>query len=145
MGDVADVIGSGARCGVRIDDREVGAEEARIWVRDGHLMLHRVTRLTDVAADGASGGWTILQPGNSIDIGQHRFEFRIWTPPVPQPDVRPEDIPNVLRDAAGPRTAPLPFPSASPATAATWVRSGPASRRSAAPLTDSADVDAQAS
>lgn len=98
-------IGSGWRCGVRIEDPELGAEEARIWIRKGHLMVHRITRLTTMVNTGATGGWAILDPGDTFDIGSHRYEFRLL--PVEQPEPRPEpapgDIPNVLRDPDVPR------------------------------------------
>jgi hypothetical protein len=76
-------IGSGARCGVRIDDPTLAAEEARTWVRNGHLMLHKITRLTAIAYEGTSGGWVILEPGDSFDIGAHRFEFKLLPSPSP--------------------------------------------------------------
>lgn len=107
-------IGSGARCGVRIDDGALSEEEARIWIRDGHLMLHRMTRLSVIASDGASGGWTILQPGDTLDVGQHRFEFRLWAPRPPEAEDAPSDIPNILRDPDIPRPVP-PRPAAAPA------------------------------
>jgi len=107
-------VGSAARCGVRIDDPEMAAEEARIWVRSGHLMVHRMTRLSVIAADGTSGGWMILEPGDTFSVGAHVFEFRMIDPnaqPVadkpatpsaatPSPAVvrEPTAVPNVLRD-----------------------------------------------
>ena len=108
-------IGSGARCGVRIDDVALSEEEARIWVRDGHLMLHRMTRLSVIAADGPSGGWTILQPGDTLDIGQHRFEFRLWAPQPPNTEDALSDIPNILRDPDIPRRPATPQSAAAPA------------------------------
>jgi uncharacterized protein YegL len=109
-------IGSGARCGVRIEDPDLAAEEARTWVRGGHLMVHRMTRLSVIAADGTSGGWMILEPGDTFTVGEHVFEFRMLTnatPPStddPAPSaaaVEPTPIdrgpvPNVLRDPAEP-------------------------------------------
>ena len=53
-------IGSDARCAVRVNDAELTAEEARTWIRKGHLMLHRMTRLTALVVEGTSGGWEIL-------------------------------------------------------------------------------------
>ncbi len=97
-------IGAGARCGVQINDPGLASEEARIWVRGDHLMLHVFTRLTAVDAGGSAGGWQILEPGDTFPIGQHTFEFQLI--PTKQPlaaqqelTVRPESIPNILRDA----------------------------------------------
>ncbi|HET6615948.1 MAG TPA: VWA domain-containing protein [Dehalococcoidia bacterium] len=109
-------IGSGARCGVRIDDPDLAAEEARTWVRGGHLMVHRMTRLSVIAADGTSGGWMILEAGDTLTIGEHVFEFRILDAGLaPAPDAEPSPsygttptpidrgpAPNVLRDPAEP-------------------------------------------
>jgi len=89
---------------VRIDDPELAAEEARTWVRGGHLMVHKMTRLSVIAADGTSGGWMILEPGDTFTIGDHVFEFRILDPAVRglaiAQDAVPaeESTPNVLRD-----------------------------------------------
>jgi hypothetical protein len=104
-------IGSGKRCAVRIDDPTLGAEEARLWVRKGHLMLHKLTRLTTLANEGLVGGWTILEPGDTFDVGEHKFEFRL----LPEPETTPGD-------AASASTAPAPTPiqaSAAPATGGT--------------------------
>jgi len=70
-------VGSGYRCGVRIDDPSLAYEEARVWIRDGHLMLHKFTRLTALELQGQVGGWQILEPGDTFQIGQHTFEFKL--------------------------------------------------------------------
>jgi Mg-chelatase subunit ChlD len=107
-------IGSGRGCGVRIDDIALSAEEARIWVRDGHLMVHKMTRLVAIASSGVSGGWVILEPGDVLEIGDHRFEFRLWT--APPPEDAASEIPNILRDPEIRRLPATPRPSAAPAT-----------------------------
>lgn len=141
------IIGSAARCAVRINDPTLGAEEARIWVRDQHLMVHKVSRLSDVAADGESGGWTILEAGDTLDIGEHRFEFRLWTEPLPPVEVAPTGpVPNVLRDPNAPR--PIgPRPATAPASASNlgviWPQEGP--QQLPAPSEESPDLSAQAS
>ena len=70
-------IGAGTNCGVRIADPELASEEARIWVRGEHLMYHKFTRLTTLEAEGVAGGWQILEPGDTFQIGQHTFEFKL--------------------------------------------------------------------
>jgi hypothetical protein len=62
---------------VRIADPELASEEARIWVRGQHLMYHKFTRLTTLEAEGAAGGWQILEAGDTFQIGQHTFEFKL--------------------------------------------------------------------
>ncbi len=111
-------IGSGRSCGVFVDDPELSIEEARIWVRDGHLMLHRMTRLSIVADDGVTGGWSILEPGDAFEVGQHAFEFRLLQEPAASQ--ASADIPNILRDPSTPRAGVIwprtdpPAPASSP-------------------------------
>jgi VWFA-related protein len=106
-------IGSGSRCAVRVEDPELTAEEARIWIRKGHLMVHKMTRLTAMVVDGSMGGWEILEPGDTFTIGQHVFEFRLL--PQEQPEAGTGDgsgVPNVLRGSgAPPRAVTEPRPS----------------------------------
>lgn len=141
------IIGSAPRCAVRIDDPTLGAEEARIWVRDQHLMVHKVARLSDVAAEGESGGWTILEAGDTLDIGAHRFEFRLWTEPPPQAEAEPSGpVPNVLRDPDAPRpigTRPSTAPAPASNVGVIWPREDP--QQPAVPSEDSPDLNAQAS
>ncbi|HEY8173235.1 MAG TPA: VWA domain-containing protein [Dehalococcoidia bacterium] len=97
-------IGSGAACAVRIDDPELSGVEARIWVRGGHLMLHRMTRLSAIAADGTTGGWTILEENDQFDIGGHRYEFHVVAAdfvPADRPPAaeEPGEVANILRDS----------------------------------------------
>jgi VWFA-related protein len=111
-------IGSAATSGVRVDDPELSGEEVRAWISKGRLMVHRMTRLSAMMVDGSTGGWQILDPGESFEVGGHRFEFRLLPPPRPEPE--PGDIPDVLRDADGgqrhivlpPATGPSPMPEA---------------------------------
>ncbi|MHB8377325.1 MAG: VWA domain-containing protein [Dehalococcoidia bacterium] len=97
-------IGSGARCAVRIADRGLSGVEARVWVRNGQLMLHRITSLNAIANEEVSGGWSILGPGDTFQLGPHTFEFRLL--PVPEPERDTSDIPNVLRDPDRPAPEP---------------------------------------
>jgi VWFA-related protein len=94
-------LGSGASCALRVRDPGFSSEEARLWVRKGHLMVHRMTRLSVIASNGESGGWVILEPGDTFDVGDHTYEFRL----LDQTQVVQEDtsIPDVLRDPDIPR------------------------------------------
>lgn len=98
-------VGSGAGCAVRIDDPELGTVEARIWVRGGHLMLHKMTRLSAIAADGTTGGWSILDEGDKFEVGEHTYEFRLVQPDAPASALSDDEgiVPNVLRDPDIPR------------------------------------------
>jgi VWFA-related protein len=109
-------VGAGGRCAVRIDDAELSSEEARIWVRGGYLVVHRLTRLSVIASDGTSGGWSILEPGDSLNIGRHGFEFQLVDDAAATPDESAE-IPNVLRDptpADAEANAPVRLPELMP-------------------------------
>jgi len=101
-------IGSAARCGVRVNDPALAGEEARIWIRKRHLMVHRMTKLTTMVVEGSSGGWQILEPGDTFEIGEHRFEFRLLAEQQPQHD---GDVPNVLRDPDVPSYTVTPPPA----------------------------------
>jgi hypothetical protein len=105
-------IGAGSRCGVHIKDPGLASEEARIWVRGDHLMLHMFTRLSSVESGGNAGGWRILEAGDSFRIGHHTFEFQLLSAKEPLEDTRQlpierASVPNVLRDLE-PQPRPQP-------------------------------------
>lgn len=106
-------IGSSRRCAVRISDSDLASEEARVWIRKGNLMLHRLTRLTTIATEGVSGGWTMMDSGETFQIGEHVFEFRLLPEGAPVPDgtaapAASPDVPNILRDKPGADATPPP-------------------------------------
>ncbi len=75
-------IGSASWCAVVLPDDggSIGPEEARAWVHHSNrLILHSLTRLSVLAAEGTSGGWTFLQEGEEISIGPCRLAFRLVT------------------------------------------------------------------
>jgi VWFA-related protein len=71
------LIGSSRRAAVALPaDAEVAPEHARIWLRDGHYVLHHaagVGRRTLVG--GKDAEWVTLEPGDEISVGAHRFRF----------------------------------------------------------------------
>ena len=75
-------IGSAPNCDLVLADADgvVGPEEARVWVTEGRLMYHKLTRLTTFATEGPAGGWFILQDGDEIRIGPHRLVFELLAP-----------------------------------------------------------------
>lgn len=118
-------LGNGDTCGVHIDDASLASEEARLWIRKGTLMYHRMTRLTTIAFEGAPGGWQMLEPGESFSIGAHTFEFKLLPEgvptdealaalePAPSPAASPtqaEDVPNILREKPEQPQTPLVLP-----------------------------------
>jgi hypothetical protein len=62
------------------EDGSIGPEEARVWVSEGRLMYHKLTRLTTFASDGPVGGWLVLQNGDEIRVGVHRLIFEVLVP-----------------------------------------------------------------
>jgi hypothetical protein len=75
-------IGSSPRCDLVLasEDGSIAAEEARVWVSEGRLMYHKLTRLTTFASDGPVGGWSVLQNGDEILVGPHRLIFEVLVP-----------------------------------------------------------------
>lgn len=72
-------IGSAVYCDLVLTDEEgsIPPEEARVWVSEGRLMYHRLTRLTSFASDGPAGGWLVLQDGEEVRVGPHRLVFEL--------------------------------------------------------------------
>ncbi len=103
-------IGAGAQCGVRIDDPELSFEEAWMWVRGDHLVLHKKTRLSRLEALGEVGGWQMLEPGDTFQIGGHMFEFRLLPSEAAEtpPSTQANEVPNILRDREPGDGAPRP-------------------------------------
>ncbi|MEX1255005.1 MAG: VWA domain-containing protein [Dehalococcoidia bacterium] len=131
ISDAPAAIGSGHRCVVRLPE-EIGGEEtppelARVWIREGHLMVHEVSRLTVTGSTG--GNWAILNAGDTFPIGPCTFRFELLaegadsTPaipnilrdpaaqPDPQPAERPE-YPGQLPDQPSPQVLPYPISQA---------------------------------
>jgi VWFA-related protein len=72
-------IGSGSRCRIRleevVDGAEIPSEYARVWIRDGKLMVHELRRLTAVGSVG--GRWEILTHGDMFSLGPYTFRFEL--------------------------------------------------------------------
>jgi Mg-chelatase subunit ChlD len=99
ISDAPAAIGSGHRCIVRLPE-EMGGEEtppelARVWIREGHLMVHEVSHLT---VSGSTGGtWAILNGGDTFPIGPCTFRFELLAEGAEQTAA----VPNILRDPPG--------------------------------------------
>jgi VWFA-related protein len=72
-------LGSSPHCDLVLanEDGSIAPEEARVWVSEGRLMYHKLTRLTTFASDGAVGGWFVLQQGDEIRVGPYRLVFEL--------------------------------------------------------------------
>jgi len=70
-------IGTGHRCLIRVADEgdDISTEHARVWVREDHLVVHEMRRLT--AFGPAGGRWEFLSPGETFSVGSNGFEFQL--------------------------------------------------------------------
>jgi VWFA-related protein len=75
-------LGSSPHCDLVLasEDGSIAQEEARVWVSEGRLMYHKLTRLTTFASDGPVGGWFVLQHGDEIRVGPYRLVFEVLAP-----------------------------------------------------------------
>jgi hypothetical protein len=83
-------IGSAPYCDLVLadDDGTIAPEEARVWVSEGRLLYHKLTRLTTFASDGPIGGWFVLADRDEMRVGPHRLVFEL----LPQKDVYAEAL-----------------------------------------------------
>jgi len=82
-------LGSSPHCDLVLEneDGSIAPEEARVWVSEGRLMYHKLTRLTTFASDGPVGGWFILQHGDEIRAGPYCLVFELLAPDEPDDGV----------------------------------------------------------
>jgi VWFA-related protein len=75
-------LGSSPHCDLVLEseDGSIAQQEARVWVSEGRLMYHKLTRLTTFASEGPTGGWFILQHGDEIRVGPCRLVFELLVP-----------------------------------------------------------------
>jgi VWFA-related protein len=110
-------IGSGHRCTIRLprdleEGAEIAPEFARVWVRDNHLMVHELRRLTVVGPVG--GRWEMLANGDTFSIGSCSFRFELGPGNKPADAKQEEPPPDILRSKAMDET---PAPASAPALA----------------------------
>jgi VWFA-related protein len=78
LGEDAVTLGSDADCTLSLADPDgrVAGRHARIWLREGHFMLHHLAggRYSTVVAEKQLK-WAVLEDGDEIVIGPHRLRF----------------------------------------------------------------------
>ena len=78
LGEDAATLGSDSDCTLRLSDPDgrVAGHHARIWLREGHFMLHHLAggRYSTVVG-GKELKWAVLEDGDEIVIGPHRVRF----------------------------------------------------------------------
>ncbi len=127
-------IGVGTRCPIRLPDEgldphDVKPEQARVWIRDGQLMVHELRRLT--ALGPAGGRWEILSPGDEFVVGTSTFTFELLgqpskpepAPAAPEvePAKQPEERAHVLRAIMTPVLPETPLEELAPAPERQWA------------------------
>ncbi|MBI4570729.1 MAG: hypothetical protein HY723_02170, partial [Chloroflexi bacterium] len=149
-------IGAGHRCRILLKDEsgaeEIASEHARVWIREGHLMVHEVRRLTDTGSIG--GTWEILEPGDTFPIGTYTFQFVLGdeqsAEPPPQDAPAAIEPPNVLKHAPEPLAVAAAEPpevageAPAPAAAATEPVNIFREKTGRAPVASSEPLPAQA-
>ncbi len=78
LGEHTVTLGSDADCMLSLADPDgrVAGHHARIWLREGHFMLHHLAggRYATVVAENPLK-WAVLEDGDEIVIGPHRLRF----------------------------------------------------------------------
>ena len=95
--------GTGPSCNIRVqddDDGRIAVEEARLWLRGGRLVYHKLTTLSAMATEGVTSGWHFLESGEDLRIGPYRLVFQLEAEPEAEPD-EPQG-PQGGSDAGGP-------------------------------------------
>lgn len=107
-------IGSAPYCDLVLidDDGGIAPEEARVWVSEGRLLYHKLTRLTTFASDGPTGGWFVLADRDDMRVGPHRLIFEL----LPPKDVYAEALAVLERGEAEQAVTPPPSQEAEPPT-----------------------------
>jgi len=83
LGEDAVTLGSDADCTLSLADPygRVAGRHARIWLREGHFMLHHLAggRYMTVVGENTVR-WVVLEDGDEIVIGPHRLRFEAVAP-----------------------------------------------------------------
>jgi len=65
-------IGSGPECQIKLAEG-VAEEHARLWLREGRLMLHHLAAGQQSLVGGRTAVWTSLDRGDEVEIGPYRL------------------------------------------------------------------------
>ena len=83
VGEDAVTLGSDADCTLSLADPDgrVAGRHARIWLREGHFMLHHLAGSRYATHVGENSlKWAVLEDGDEIVIGPHRLRFEAVSP-----------------------------------------------------------------
>ena len=75
IGDEPMTLGSGSECQIRLETGEgaVAEQHARVWLRDGRLMLHHLAPRHESLVAGRPVTWVSLETGDEVQIGPYRL------------------------------------------------------------------------
>jgi uncharacterized protein YegL len=75
VGDEPVTLGTSSECQIRLEEGEgaVAVQHARVWLRDGNLMLHHLAPLHESLVGGRPVSWVSLETGDEVDIGPYRL------------------------------------------------------------------------
>jgi hypothetical protein len=72
IGEQPVTIGSGPACAIRLSDVPgVAKEHARVWWRDGRLMLHHIAQGQATSLAGRAVSWAVLDQGDDVSMGPY--------------------------------------------------------------------------
>ncbi len=78
VGEWPMTIGFTSDCDVCLPDgADRGWARARVWRREGHYMLHTLSRMGGVLVSGRPTTWAVLEDGDELQIGDCRLTFRL--------------------------------------------------------------------
>jgi tight adherence protein B len=66
-------IGTGSACQVRLTDGAIAEEQARVWLREGKLVFHQLSRQHASRIAGQPVSWVILNDGDEVEIGDYKL------------------------------------------------------------------------
>lgn len=70
-------------------NRSLGGEMARVWVQNDGVMFHYISSFSAMATDGYQDGWTVLEAGDCLEMGEYKLVFETLA------EVRPEVEPAI--------------------------------------------------
>lgn len=76
VGERPVTIGSDAACALHLNhSADVGSKHARVWLRNGRMMLHHLARTKETIVGGQSISWAALDEGEEMTIGPYVLRY----------------------------------------------------------------------
>lgn len=81
LGRAPFTVGSSSGCDLVLPGEGIAPHHLRLWYREGHFMLHDLTRRGEVTVNGHTVLWAVLEDGDTIELGPYVLRFRLPSPP----------------------------------------------------------------